>query len=160
MIDTKQIEKTDDYQKVAPHAFVHFTLSESATEAINAAGRCDLILNNKVLKVISGPQNPNFLNQRRRTEAPFKMSDVIVEIGTLVGQTDFTVAWRGPAKGVNFLVDPFDSMCKLCFNQDTAFEFKGIASSPLVWYRTADDDIEESVTIDLLDDDDPWIRTT
>ncbi|GAU23167.1 hypothetical protein TSUD_306150 [Trifolium subterraneum] len=196
-IDTKHIEKTDDYKKVAPHAFVHFTSSESATEAMNAAGRCDLILNNKVLKVISGPQNPNLLNQRRRTEPPFKMSDVIVEIGTFVGQTDFTVAWRGPAKGVNFLVDPFDSMCKLCFNQDIAFDFKGIvkkvvikcdfkvaflvrdineiiryddtshlvvllhlASSPLVWYRTADDDIEESVTIDLLDDDDPWIRTT
>jgi RNA-dependent RNA polymerase len=197
VIDTKKIEKTEDYNKVAPHAFVHFTRPESATEAINAAGRCGLILNKKVLKIISGPQNPNFLNQRRRTEAPFKMSDVIVEIGTLVGQTDFTVAWRGPAKGVNFLVDPFDSMCKLCFNQDTAFELKGIAkkvvmkcdfkmgflvrdineiiryddtahlvvllhlaSSPLVWYRTADDDIEESVTIDLLDDDDPWIRTT
>jgi RNA-dependent RNA polymerase len=85
VIDTKKIEKTDDYNKVAPHAFVHFTRPESATEAINAAGCCGLILNKKVLKIISGPQNPNFLNQRRRTEAPFKMSDVIVEIGTLVG---------------------------------------------------------------------------
>lgn len=197
MTDTTQIEITDDYKKVAPHAFVHFTLPDSATEALNAAGRCDLILNGKVLKVISGPQNPNFLNQRRRTEAPFKMSDVIVEIGTLVSLADFTVAWRGCDKGVNFLVDPFDKMCKICFNRDTAFSFKGIgkqavikcdfkvgflirdieeiqryddtshlvvllrlASSPLVWYRTADDDIDESVTIDLLDDDDPWIRTT
>ncbi|KAI5673423.1 hypothetical protein M9H77_13787 [Catharanthus roseus] len=35
-----------------------------------------------------------------------------------------------------------------------------LASSPLVYYRTADDDIEESVPYDLLDDDDPWIRTT
>ncbi|KAL2545195.1 RNA-dependent RNA polymerase 6 [Forsythia ovata] len=35
-----------------------------------------------------------------------------------------------------------------------------LASSPLVYYRTADDDIEESVPFDLLDDDDPWIRTT
>ncbi|KAK4389693.1 RNA-dependent RNA polymerase 6 [Sesamum angolense] len=35
-----------------------------------------------------------------------------------------------------------------------------LASSPLLYYRTADDDIEESVPFDLLDDDDPWIRTT
>nr|KYP43410.1 putative RNA-dependent RNA polymerase SHL2 [Cajanus cajan] len=35
-----------------------------------------------------------------------------------------------------------------------------LASSPLVWYRTADDDIVELVPFDLLDDDDPWIRTT
>ncbi|KAG9154053.1 hypothetical protein Leryth_000546 [Lithospermum erythrorhizon] len=35
-----------------------------------------------------------------------------------------------------------------------------LASSPLVYYRTADDDIEDSVPFDLLDDDDPWIRTT
>ncbi|KAJ8555364.1 hypothetical protein K7X08_012860 [Anisodus acutangulus] len=32
-------------------------------------------------------------------------------------------------------------------------------SSPLVFYRTADD-IEESVAFDLLDNDDQWIRTT
>ncbi|CAK8568633.1 unnamed protein product [Lathyrus sativus] len=195
--DTKPKEKTDDYQKVAPHAFVHFTLAESATEALNAAGRCDLILNGCPLKVICGPQNPNYLNKRRRTAAPFKMSDVIVEIGTLVSLSDFTVAWKSPTKGVNFLVDPFDGMCKLCFNRDVVFSIKGmvkkvvikcdfkvgflvrdileikryddtsyhvvllhLASPPSVWYRTADDDIEESVTIDLLDDDDPWIRTT
>ncbi|CDY55600.1 BnaC01g42580D [Brassica napus] len=35
-----------------------------------------------------------------------------------------------------------------------------LASSPRVWYRTADDDIYETVPVDLLDDDDPWIRTT
>ncbi|KAL7159077.1 hypothetical protein ABFS83_01G004700 [Erythranthe nasuta] len=35
-----------------------------------------------------------------------------------------------------------------------------LASSPLIYYRTADDDIEEPATCDLLDDDDPWIRTT
>ncbi|XP_050216732.1 RNA-dependent RNA polymerase 6 [Mercurialis annua] len=35
-----------------------------------------------------------------------------------------------------------------------------LASAPRVWYRTADDDIEVLVNFDLLDDDDPWIRTT
>ncbi|EPS62146.1 hypothetical protein M569_12646, partial [Genlisea aurea] len=33
-------------------------------------------------------------------------------------------------------------------------------SSPLIYYRTADDDIEDAVPFDLLEDDDPWIRTT
>uniref|UniRef100_A0A7N0V2Y6 RNA-dependent RNA polymerase n=1 Tax=Kalanchoe fedtschenkoi TaxID=63787 RepID=A0A7N0V2Y6_KALFE len=33
-------------------------------------------------------------------------------------------------------------------------------SSPSIYYRTADDDIEVSVPFDLLDDDDPWVRTT
>jgi len=35
-----------------------------------------------------------------------------------------------------------------------------LASSPRVWYRTADDDIYETSAVDLLDDNDPWIRTT
>lgn len=35
-----------------------------------------------------------------------------------------------------------------------------LESSPKLYYRTADDDIEESVPFDILDDDDPWIRTT
>ncbi|KAI0524882.1 hypothetical protein KFK09_004272 [Dendrobium nobile] len=34
------------------------------------------------------------------------------------------------------------------------------SSAPLVFYRTADDDIYESVPFSLLDDEDPWIRTT
>ncbi|KAI4316321.1 hypothetical protein L6164_024311 [Bauhinia variegata] len=195
--DTAEVERTDDYKKVEPHAFVHFALVESATEAFNAAGRCELFLNNQALKVSLGPENPHSLNQRRRTTTPYKLSDAIVEIGALVGPEDFLVAWRGPDKGVNFLVDPFDGMCKFCFSRDTAFSFKNmeqkavmkcdfqvgflvrdineirqyddasylvillqLASSPWVWYRTADDDIEESVPFDLLDDDDPWIRTT
>ncbi|XP_054822404.1 RNA-dependent RNA polymerase 6 [Prosopis cineraria] len=197
--DTAKIERTDDYKKVEPHAFVHFTLPEYVTEACNAAGRCDLFWQNQHLKVSLGPENPYSLNQRRRTTTPHKLTDVLVEIGSLIDPENFYVAWRGPDKGVNFLVDPFDEMCRICFHKDVAFSFKGIekkavikcdfqvgflvrdineikrykdplsasevillqlASSPLIWYRTADDDIEESATHDLLDDDDPWIRTT
>ncbi|KAG5048419.1 hypothetical protein JHK85_009522 [Glycine max] len=197
IIDTAKIRRTEDYKKVEPHAFVHFASPESVTAALNASGCCDLFLKNQPLKVSCGPKNPYFLNQRRRTTTPFKMSDVLVEIGTLVSPGEFFVSWRGPDKGVKFLVDPFDGMCRFCFSRDTAFSFKGIdkkvvikcdfqvgflvrdineirryndtsylvvllhlASSPWVWYRTADDDIEESVPFDLLDDDDPWIRTT
>ncbi|KAK7283081.1 hypothetical protein RIF29_12346 [Crotalaria pallida] len=196
-INTAQITKTDDYQKVEPHAFVHFQMPESAKAAYDAAGRCDLSWKNQPLIVNRGPESPHFFNQRRRTKPPFKLSDVIVEIGTLVSLEEYFVAWRGPNRGVNFLVDPFDDMCKLCFNRETVFTFEGdvkkavikcdfqvgflvrdineirrytdtshhvvllqLASPPLVCYRTADDDIEESVPFDLLDDDDPWIRTT
>ncbi|RYQ94501.1 hypothetical protein Ahy_B08g089415 isoform B [Arachis hypogaea] len=196
IIDTTRVKKTDAYQKVEPHAFVHFAMSEYVAEALSAAGRGDLVLNNSPLKVSCGPENPHFLRQRRRKTTPFKMCDVLVEIGTLVKPEEFVVAWRGPNKGVNFLVDPFDSMCKVCFNKDVVFAFKGketkavikcdfqvgflvrdineikqykdmssfvvllhLASAPWVWYRTADDDIVES-PIDLLDDDDPWARTT
>lgn len=35
-----------------------------------------------------------------------------------------------------------------------------LASPPWLWYRTADDDVYETVAFDVLDDDDPWIRTT
>ncbi|OIV97741.1 hypothetical protein TanjilG_12498 [Lupinus angustifolius] len=197
IINTAQITRTNDYQKVEPHAFVHFVLPGSAKAAYDAAGRCDLSWNNQQLIVSCGPENPYFLNQRRSTSTPFKLSDVIVEIGTLISPEEYFVAWRGADRGVKFLVDPFDDMCRLCFNRDTAFSFKGdvkkevikcdfqvgflirdineirryndtshyiillqLASPPLVWYRTADDDIVESVPFDLLDDDDPWIRTT
>jgi RNA-dependent RNA polymerase len=196
-IDTKDIERSVDYEKVKPHAFVHFASPESATWAVDAAGRCDLFMEEKPLKISLGHQNPYRLNQRRRTTTPDKLSDVLLEIGTLVSRDDFFVAWRGPPYGVDFVVDPFDGTCKFCFRRDTAFSFKStnkhdvikcdfkveflvrniteikrytdtsylvillqFASSPLIWYRTADDDIEESVPFHLLDDDDPWIRTT
>nr|CAD1834826.1 unnamed protein product [Ananas comosus var. bracteatus] len=35
-----------------------------------------------------------------------------------------------------------------------------LTSAPFVSYRTADDDIHTSVPFNLLDDEDPWIRTT
>ncbi|KAB1204617.1 RNA-dependent RNA polymerase 6 [Morella rubra] len=197
VINTLNIERRDDYSKVEPHAFVHFASSESATWAVEAAERCDLFLNKQPLKVSLGPQNPFSLRQRRRTTTPHKLSDVLVEIGSLVSRDDFFVAWRGAHYGVEFLVDTFDGTCKFCFTRDTVFTFKStnkhavikcdfkveflvrdiieikryadssylvivlqLSSSPWVWYRTADDDIEESVGFGLLDDDDPWIRTT
>lgn len=197
LIDTANIETTDEYKKVEPHAFVHFASPESVTSAMDAVGRCKLFFNNQALKVSLGPENSYNMNRRRRTKIPFKLCDVHVEIGTLVRPDEFFVAWRGPPYGVDFVVDPFDGTCKFCFVRDTAFSFKGtnkhavikcdykveflvreisefnhytetsylvillrLASSPGVSYRTADDDIHESVPFDLLDDDDPWIRTT
>ncbi|XP_057959968.1 RNA-dependent RNA polymerase 6 [Malania oleifera] len=197
-INAAQNQRTiNNYEKVEPHAFVHFVSPDSASWALDAAGRCDLFFGGKPLKVSLGPENPFRINQRRRTTTPYKLSDVRVEIGGLVSRDEFFVGWRGPSTGVDFLVDPFDGTCKFLFTRDTAFSFKSRAnhtvikcnykveflvrdineirqfkdsssliillqldSSPLVFYRTADDDIEDSVPFDLLDDDDPWIRTT
>ncbi|KAJ7958770.1 RNA-dependent RNA polymerase [Quillaja saponaria] len=196
IVNTEDIKRTDDSKKVQPHAFVHFALPKAATWALNAAGRSELFFNNQPLKVTLGPVNPFFLNQRRRTTNPYKLADVILEIGSLVSQDDLFVAWRGPRYGVDFLVDPFEGTCRFCFTKDTAFSFKSLtkkavlkcdykveflvrdineireysdtlylvillqlSSPPCVWYRTADDDIEELVPFDLLDDDDPWITT-
>ncbi|KAJ6674018.1 RNA-dependent RNA polymerase [Salix viminalis] len=145
--DITKTKSTEDYRRVVPHAFVHFALTESTTWAMNAAGRCELFLNNRALKVSLGPENPFTLNQRRRTIIPFKLSDVGIEIGTLVSRDKFFVGWRGPPSGANFLVDPFDGACSWLLHLG-------------FWYRTANDDIDVSVPFDLLDDDDPWIRTT
>ncbi|KAE8682688.1 RNA-dependent RNA polymerase 6 [Hibiscus syriacus] len=194
--DTTVIRRIDDYKKVEPHAFVHFASPLTVDWAVDAAGRSELVFNNQLLKVSLGPENPFYLNRRRRNKTPFKLPDVSLEIGSFASWNEFFVGWRGPS-GVDFIVDPFDDTCKFFFSRDTAFSFKGtndhavikcdfkveflareiidikqyseqsclvvllqLASSPWVWYRTADDDVEESVPFDLLDDEDQWIRTT
>ncbi|KAF8035864.1 hypothetical protein BT93_C1784 [Corymbia citriodora subsp. variegata] len=193
--DTIQI--VDEFRKVVPHAFVHFDSPEAATSAYELSQHNGLFLNNKPLKVSLGPESPFLMNQRRRTTAPFKLPDVSLEIGNLTTPKEFLVGWRGPSSGVDFFVDPFDSMCKFYFTKKTAFssiepsiyavincEFKmefsvrdineisqhremssivvllQLVSAPRLYYRTADDDIEMPVLLDVLDDQDPWIRTT
>ncbi|KAI3786762.1 hypothetical protein L1987_40703 [Smallanthus sonchifolius] len=198
-VDFDQISTVNDYEKVEPHAFVHFVDPDSVNSALEAAGRNELVLDNENLKVSLGPENPYRMNQRRRKETPFKLSNVVVEIGLLTNRDNFVVGWRGPDFGVDFLIDPFDRSCKFLLTKDTAFSFKGtkdhavikcnykveflvrdindikeytdysesflvlvfqLASSPLISYRTADDDIINNYPFEMLDDDDPWIRTT
>lgn len=196
VINVEHVQRKADYKKVEPHAFVHFAVPESAALALKESGSGKLILNGRLLKVSLGPQNPYFLSQRRRTTTPYKISNVMIEIGAMRSRDEFVVGWRGPQTGGDFLVDPFNGTCQLQFSKDTAFTLRGdprpvvmkcdfkieflpreineikhfrgfpsievffeLASSPLLYYRTADDDIEESI-YELLDDDDPWIRTT
>ncbi|XP_010250107.2 PREDICTED: RNA-dependent RNA polymerase 6-like [Nelumbo nucifera] len=191
----KEIQKTDDYEKVKPHAFVHFISPEAATAALKAAGRCELVMNHRPLKVNLEPESPFRINQMRRAD-PFKLPDSCIEIGSLVAQDEFVVCWKAPC--VDFVVDPFDLSCKIMFTRETAFSIKDkhavikcdfkleffvrdinyikqytqytgssslvillqLASSPCIYYRTADDDIYDSFQFDMLDDEDPWIRTT
>ncbi|CAN1828340.1 RNA-dependent RNA polymerase 6 [Linum perenne] len=198
VVESNDIEITNGYRKVVPHAFVHFALPESAKSAKDSASNGLLTFSSDGPLLVSlGPENPFRLNQRRRTSIPFKVPNVQLEIGTLVSQEQFFVSWKGPDSGLDFLVDPFDGTCKFCFTQQTFFSFKStaehavlncdykmeflvrdileikqytettclvillqLAAAPQVWYRTADDDVKVSVPWDLLDDDDPWIRTT
>ncbi|KAL7618133.1 hypothetical protein Lser_V15G01686 [Lactuca serriola] len=197
--DLENIQKLNDYEKVEPHAFVHFVDPDSVNSIKEAEGKCELVLDNNYLKVNLGPENPYRMNQRRRTKTPFKLSNVVLEIGLLASRDKFLVGWRGPSSGLDFLIDPFDCSCKFLFTKDTAFSFKGtkdhavikcnykveflardvndikeymdysqasqvlvfqLASAPLISYRTADDDIAITHPSEMLDDDDPWIRTT
>lgn len=198
IIDYSGIPRTIEYDKVEPHAFVHFAIPDSAKYVMDLAGQDKLLFCSKPLKVSLGPENPYRINQGRRDKPPYKLTNVGLEIGNRIRQNEFFVSWRrGPNDGVDFLVDPWDGTCKLHFTKDTAFSFKDIsyqtvvkcnfkmeflvreingirsykdssslvlllqlASSPSLSYRTADDDIEETLSYGLLDDDDPWIRTT
>ncbi|KAK3438165.1 hypothetical protein EUGRSUZ_C02779 [Eucalyptus grandis] len=120
--DTIQI--ADEYKKVEPHAFVHFATPEAATSAYELSLHDGLFFSNKLLKVSLGPESPFQKNQRRRTTTPFKLPDVCLEIGNLITLEEFLVGWRGPSSGVDFFVDPVDSMCRFCFTRKTAFSFK------------------------------------
>ncbi|KAK4728210.1 hypothetical protein R3W88_021198 [Solanum pinnatisectum] len=178
-IDEESVQRMNDYIRVEPHAIVHFASSGSANYALAAAGRNELILGGKPLKVSLGPGNPHCLDKRRIDEMPLKFSDVNVEIGGLVSNDDFVVGWRGPLTGntvfsfqsearqavikcnfkIQFLTREINEI-KECKDFASLVILLQLASSPLVFYRTADDDVEESVASDLLDDDDQWIRTT
>ncbi|CAD6238407.1 unnamed protein product [Miscanthus lutarioriparius] len=191
---TSAAAQTPQYDRVPPHAFVHFARPEGARAAADAAGRSELILSGKPLRAVSA-QESSLRASRRRSVSPFRFPGSRLEVGDLPAKDAFLATWRGPASGLDFSVDPFDGSCGLIFARDTAFkvrEFREsvvmrcdvklefpvrdvaevrvfqldcsllirLSAAPLVYYRTADDDIHESVPFDLLDDDDPWIRTT
>ncbi|GJZ56507.1 RNA-dependent RNA polymerase 6, partial [Tanacetum coccineum] len=80
---------------------------------------------------------------------------VSLEVGLLGNRDTFFVGWRGADSGVDFLIDPFDRSCKFLSRKIPLFLSKeqGIM-------QTADDDIHTTHPSEMLDDDDPWIRTT
>ncbi|KAG9451073.1 hypothetical protein H6P81_011038 [Aristolochia fimbriata] len=185
-----------EYQKVEPHAFVHFATPEAAKRASDAAGRSALVLNGRPLKVRLGMESL-FRIKVRKTTDPYKFLNVKFEIGSMFRPNEFWAGWKGPDLGVEFLIDPFDDACRILLTKEIIFSFKSLnqqavikcnlklefkvreiirmkhyiirgqsvlllelISSPLVYYRTADDDIFDPVPFNLLDDEDPWIRTT
>uniref|UniRef100_A0ACD5VBE7 Uncharacterized protein n=1 Tax=Avena sativa TaxID=4498 RepID=A0ACD5VBE7_AVESA len=182
------------YERVPPHAFVHFARPEAARRASDLVGKSELLLAGKPLRIATALDSALRASRRHGT-VPFRFPDARLEIGALPKPDAFLAAWRGPAEGLEFMVDPFDACCRAVFTRDTAFAFTGyrevavmrcdlklefsvrdiaevrvyrndcslllrLAAAPMVYYRTADDDIDVSVPFDLLDDDDPWIRTS
>nr|XP_043610442.1 RNA-dependent RNA polymerase 6-like [Erigeron canadensis] len=194
-VNLESVQKVTDYEKVEPHAFVHFVDPDSVDTIVEKGVTGQLVYRNNILKVSSGPENPYRMNQLRRKETPYRLSNVGLEVGLLTSRDNFVVGWRGPGSGVDLLIDPFDCSSKFLFTEDTAFSLKGtkdytvikcnfkvefllrdmnvvkeydnhlvlvlqLASTPCIFYRTADDDIAITHPSEMLDDDDPWIRTT
>ncbi|PRQ19734.1 putative RNA-directed RNA polymerase [Rosa chinensis] len=116
LIDTANIETTDEYKNVEEHAFVYFFSPVSVTDAMDAAGRCQLFFNNQALKASLG-------SERRKNEI-IKIADVRFEIGNLVCLDKLFVAWRGPPYAVDFVADCFDGTMKFYFRRDATFSFK------------------------------------
>ncbi|XP_078446619.1 RNA-dependent RNA polymerase 6 [Wolffia australiana] len=192
-----QTQWTDNYEKAAPHAFVHFVVSSSAARALEAAKDSGLLLHGRRL-VVRSLADSSLLMRRRRTVDPFKIPAIDFQMGSLIcGADDLMVYWSGPKSGVDFLVDPFDNRGRILFSRDVVFSLKGrkekallkcdlkmefsirdivelrfysdsssivllllLASVPFMFYRVADDDVFCSEPVNLLDDDDPWVRTT
>ncbi|GAB2225044.1 hypothetical protein Droror1_Dr00005826 [Drosera rotundifolia] len=64
----EDVQKSEAYNKVEPHAFVHFATPDAVQWVLDAAGCSDLVLAGKVLKVTLGLENPSRVNQRRRKD--------------------------------------------------------------------------------------------
>ncbi|KAF8019186.1 hypothetical protein BT93_G0004 [Corymbia citriodora subsp. variegata] len=173
----------DGYRKVESHAFVHFASPEAANSAHKHSQHDVLFLNNKPLKINPGPDSPFHMNQRR-TIIPFKIPLECLEIGILITPKKLLVGWRGPHRGfcftrrtafsfqnqssyavincefkMEFLVRKIDEI-RWCKKGSSTVVLLQLASPPHVYYRTADDNVVVSLQLDLLDDEDPWIRTT
>nr|CAD1833761.1 unnamed protein product [Ananas comosus var. bracteatus] len=56
---TASVRDKDDYPKVVPHAFVHFASPDAAKRAMNAAGRCDLVLGGRPCAPTAPPRAPS-----------------------------------------------------------------------------------------------------
>ncbi|VFQ84759.1 unnamed protein product [Cuscuta campestris] len=124
-IDAEDVTKNSGYEKVVPHAFVHFVEPSSAKAALAAAGRKQLVLAGDTLTVSLGPENPHRMNERRRTVLAHRLPDALFEAGVMAGRDDFVVSWRGPAKGADFYVDPYNATCRMVFTKDTVFNDPG-----------------------------------
>ncbi|CAH9086896.1 unnamed protein product [Cuscuta europaea] len=125
-IDPEHVRNSSYSEKVVPHAFVHFVMPGSAKAALAAARRNQLILaGDTPLKVSLGPENPHRMNERRRNVLPHCLPDALIEIGVMVDRDEFVVCWRGPAKGADFYVDPYNATCRLVFTKDTVFKSQG-----------------------------------
>ncbi|KAL6659286.1 hypothetical protein ACP70R_003326 [Stipagrostis hirtigluma subsp. patula] len=106
------------YVRAPPHAFVHFAHPAAARRAADAAARSQLLLGGKALRAASAPDS-SLRADRRRSAKPFCFARSRVEVGELLAPDVFHPGV------VEFVVDPFDGLCRLVFARDTAFAFPG-----------------------------------
>ncbi|KAH7415135.1 hypothetical protein KP509_14G029700 [Ceratopteris richardii] len=179
-----------------PHAFVHFTSEQAAEKACMLAKKQNLVVRGQALKVqLSTEEDPAM-----KKGTCWKLSNVSVELGTLISANVILVSWKGPVTGVRFEMEQAKKRCNLYLTQWTLFssletagekmwmrcsykleffvgdlwevrrenELEGEGTlvmilhfriPPRIFYRTADDDVYNSTSFELPDDDDPWIRT-
>lgn len=106
----------------SPHAFVHFALPEVAEEACFRADRQMLTIGKNVLKVQLSSEIPATTVQKGSAAMPrWKISNVVVELGSLISSSALLVSWKGPSTGVLFEVDQFKKRCHLLLTQWTSF---------------------------------------
>ncbi|PWA55249.1 RNA-dependent RNA polymerase 6 [Artemisia annua] len=186
--DLDQIKKVNDYEKVKPHAFLQFVVPDQVNMVLeaeekgpenpyrmNQQRRDEMPIRiesvNLEVGLLSNPDN--FVVGWRGAESgvdflvdPFDYSCKFLFTketpfsfkGTknhAVMQCNFKVEFL--VRDIN-VIKEYDVNLKE-FDDHKVLVFQ-LASSPLIFYRTADDEIAISHPYQMLDDDDPWIRTT
>lgn len=103
--------------RCAPHAFVHFASPEVAREACSLAEQQKLSIGRFSLKIqLSGD-----IKTTTKKGSRWKLSNVSVELGTLVSANELLVSWKGPSAGVSFELEQAKKKCNLYMTQWTLF---------------------------------------
>eukprot|EP00250_Pteridium_aquilinum_P030078 c40615_g1_i1 orf=139-1797(+) len=103
--------------RCAPHAFVHFASPEVAREACSLAEQQKLSIGQCVLKIqLSGE-----VMAAAKKGPRWKLSNVSVELGTMISANELLVSWKGPSTGVFFELEQAKKKCILYLTQWTLF---------------------------------------
>lgn len=112
--------KREHLARCCPHAYVHFASPVVAKEGCMLAQKGYLKFRDKALVARMCGQDA-WTKRKLRTEdqKPWKLTNVMVEIGTLVSPQDFMVRWKIPLDGITFEVDPLDRRLRFYWSQET-----------------------------------------
>ncbi|CAM6084620.1 unnamed protein product [Calypogeia fissa] len=104
-----------------PHAFVHFESPKVAQEAKNKADKGRLIFRREwPLKACMDDRG--FSIGRRglnsKVHSYIELTDVKVEVGSIVGPESMLISWRGPEKGSFFRIEPAGKRLRFFFSLD------------------------------------------
>ncbi|KAI5055904.1 hypothetical protein GOP47_0029425 [Adiantum capillus-veneris] len=115
--------------RCAPHAFVHFASAEVAREACSLAEQQKLAVGQYLLKI-----QPSIEGKiAAKKSVCWKLSNVCVELGTLMSPNELLVSWKGPSAGVIFELEQIKKKCNLHLTQWTLFSSQ--ERSEKMWMR-------------------------